>query len=135
MKSKPQTVDEYIARAPEEMQSALEELRALIKTVAPSATERISYGMPFYDYKGRLVYFASMKGYVGLYIPPPTIADHETELRAYVTTKSAIHLPLDKMPAALVRKLIKARMRHNETSAREATPARRRAGSRSRRRR
>ena len=114
---KPKTVDQYIAQAPKEMQRTLEELRALIKKVAPKAEERISYGMPFYDYKGRLVYFASMKGYIGLYIPPPIITDHEAELEGYTTTKSAIHLPAAKLPVALVRKLIKARMRHNENSA------------------
>ena len=114
--NKSKTVDEYIANAPSKMQSGLHELRALIKRAAPQATERISYGMPFYDYKGRLVYFASMKGYIGLYIPPPIIADHAEELRPYQTTKSAIHLPVDRLPATLIRKLIKARMRHNENN-------------------
>jgi hypothetical protein len=28
---------------------------------APAADERISYGMPFYDYMGRLVYFAAFQ--------------------------------------------------------------------------
>ena len=115
--NKPKTVDQYIARAPEEMQRTLEQLRALITKVAPKAEGRISYGMPFYEYKGRLVYFASMKGYIGLYIPPPVITDHEAELKGYTTTKSAIHLPADRLPVALVTKLIKARMRHNENSA------------------
>ena len=130
--NKPQTVDEYIARAPKEVQSKLEELRALIKKVAPKATERISYGMPFYEYNGRLVYFASMNGYIGLYIPPPIIADHERELRTYTTTKSAVHLPIDKLPAPLVRKLVKARMKHNETASRAAAThgPRRHRGSR-----
>jgi uncharacterized protein YdhG (YjbR/CyaY superfamily) len=107
------SVDEYIARAPKAMQRQLRELRALIKEVAPEASERISYGMPFYEYKGRLVYFASMTGYIGLYIPPPIIANHAEELKAYKTTKSAIHLPADTIPATLVRKLIRARMKHN----------------------
>lgn len=48
-------VDEYIALAPKEVQGKLRELRAAIKTVAPDAEERISYGMPYYAYKGRLV--------------------------------------------------------------------------------
>jgi len=50
-------VDEYIALAPKEMQGKLKELRATIKAAAPRAQERISYGMPYYEYKGRLVYF------------------------------------------------------------------------------
>ena len=96
------------------MQGKLKELRRLIKKVVPSATERISYGMPFFEYKGRLAYFASMNGYIGLYIPPPIIADHAKELQSYATTKSAIHLPLKKLPVALITTLVKARMRHNE---------------------
>jgi len=112
---KARTVDEYIANAPPEMQSTLAELRALITDLVPTAAESISYGMPFYDYEGRLVYFAAMKGYIGLYIPPPIIADHASELARYTTTKSAIHLPVAKLPKALIKKLIRARMSHNES--------------------
>lgn len=110
---KAKDVAEYIANAPVEMRSSLKQLRSVIKKVAPKSQERISYGMPFYDYKGRLVYFAAQKGYIGLYIPPPIIANHAKELKLYITTKSAIHLPI-KLPVALISKLIKARMKHNE---------------------
>lgn len=111
---KAKSVDEYIASASKEIRARLRELRALIKKLAPEAEERISYGMPYYDYKGRLVYFAAARGYVGLYIPPPIITRHSKELKNYVTTKSAIHLPIKKLPVTLLKKLIKARMRHNE---------------------
>ena len=114
--NKAKNVDEYIKRTPREVRGKLEELRALIKKTAPDAKERISYGMPFYDYKGRLVYFSNANGYIGLYIPPPIIAEHSTELKAYVTTKSAIHLHLKKLPVMLIKKLIKARMRYNESN-------------------
>ena len=113
--NKPKTVTEYITQAPIGKQSILRQLRSLIKKAAPEATERISYGMPFYDYKGRLVYFANMKDYIGLYIPPPIIPNHAKELQTYVTTKSAIHLPLNKFPKTLIKKLIQARMKHNES--------------------
>ena len=56
-----QDVDEYIASAPKDIQEKLTEVRAAIKTVAPKAEEKISYGMPYYGYKGRLVYFAYTK--------------------------------------------------------------------------
>jgi len=110
-----QDVNQYIEQAPKEMQSGLKKLRALIRKTAPLAEERISYGMPFYDYKGRLVYFAAMRGYIGLYIPPPIIANHAKELKTYVITKSAIHLPINKLPITLIRKLVMARMKHNES--------------------
>ena len=113
--SKAKTVDEYIIKAPKGIRGKLKELRLLIKKAVPAAAERISYGMPFYECKGRLVYFASMNGYIGLYIPPPIIADHSKELQSYITTESAIHLPLEKLPAALIKKLVKARLVYNES--------------------
>lgn len=113
--NKAKNVNEYIAGAPAQMRNKLKELRALINKLAPGAEERISYGMPFYDYKGRLVYFSSANGYIGLYIPPPIIAQHGAELKPYVTTKSAIHLPVKKLPITLIKKLVKARMKYNES--------------------
>jgi uncharacterized protein YdhG (YjbR/CyaY superfamily) len=112
--NKAKTVDEYIKLCPQEQQTKLRELRKIIQTVAPEAEEKISYGMPYYGYKGRLLYFALAKNHIGIYIPPPIIQDHEKELAHYVTTKSAIHIPLDKeLPVPLIRKLIKARILHN----------------------
>jgi uncharacterized protein YdhG (YjbR/CyaY superfamily) len=116
VKKTPKDVDEYISRAPKEIQNKLKELRAAIREVAPTAVERISYGIPFYDYKGRLAWFAIMKTHIGLYIRPPIIEEHKTELEDYGTTKSAIHFPLDeKLPIPLIKKLVKARMKKNET--------------------
>lgn len=112
---KAKDVPEYIKNAPAKYKKHLTRLRAIIKKLAPTAKEQISYGMPFYEYYGRLVYFAAMRGYIGLYIPPPIIANHVKELKPYITTKSAIHLPLKKLPTALIAKLVKARMRHNQT--------------------
>jgi uncharacterized protein YdhG (YjbR/CyaY superfamily) len=109
-------VDEYIANTPKEIQVKLNNLRELIKKAAPKAEERISYGMPFFSYKGRLVYFALMKNHIGLYIPPPIIEQHKNELKNYVTTKSAIHFPLkNKLPITLINKLVKARIKWNDS--------------------
>jgi uncharacterized protein YdhG (YjbR/CyaY superfamily) len=69
MKKTPKDVDAYIAAAPKEVQGKLVELWAAIREVAPTVVERISYGMPYYDYKGRLVYFRLAKAHIGLYIP------------------------------------------------------------------
>lgn len=60
-------------------------------------------------------YFAHAKGYIGLYIPPPIIADYAKALEHFTTTKSAVHFPLtENLPFELITKLIKARMKHNE---------------------
>lgn len=108
-------VDEYIAGAPKEVQSKLKELRAAIREVAPTAVESISYGMPYYEYKGRLAWFGLMKTHIGLYIRPPVIEEHKSELEGYETTPSTVRLPLDKqLPIELIKKLVKARMKKNE---------------------
>jgi len=122
--SKPLSVDAYIAEAPRGVRGRLRELRAAIKGAAPTAVERISYGMPFYEYKGRLVYFAAAKAHLGLYIPPPIIQNYRRDLAGYRTTKSAVHLPLDgALPFALIKKLVKARMRFNEAKERSRRPS------------
>ena len=112
----PMTVTSYIASCPKAVQPKLRELRAIIKRVAPDATERISYGMPYYAYKGRLAYFRAWKSHIGLYVPTPVIENHTRELRPYETSKATVQFPLNKkLPSALIRKLIKARMKMNET--------------------
>jgi len=110
-------VDEYIANTPKAIQGKLKELRAVIRKTAPKAEERISYSMPYYGYKGRLVYFAAFKNHIGLYLPPPIIEEHQQELKDYGTSKSAVRFPFDKkLPVALIKKLVKARMKKNETA-------------------
>ena len=111
----PKDVDAYIAAAPKEVRGKLKELQTVIKKTAPTAVERISYGMPYYGYKGRLAYFSIWKAHIGLYLPTPVIAEHERELEAYETTMATVRFPLDKrLPVALIRKLVRARMKKNE---------------------
>src|SRR5690242_12196053 len=108
---KDQTVDTYIASAPIDVQPLLKEIRKIIKESVPEAQEKMSYGMPYYGYKGKLVYFAFAKNHIGLYIPPPVIQDFEKELVDYQTAIATVRFPLDKkLPRALVKKLIKARV-------------------------
>ena len=83
--------------------------------VAPTARESISYGMPYYSYKGRLAWFGLHKTHIGLYLRPPVVEEHKNDLAGFVTTKSAVHLALDtEIPVPLVKKLVKARMKKNE---------------------
>ena len=115
MNNKLKNVDAYIKAAPRESQSKLKELRNLIITTVPEADEKLSYGMPYYSYKGRLAYFAHAKQHIGLYLPTPIVAEFKKELKAYSTSMATIRFPLDKkLPVALIKKLIKARMIKNE---------------------
>ncbi len=108
-------MDTYISAAPKGAQEKLRQVRAAIKSVAPTAAESISYRMPYYDYKGRLAWFGLHTAHIGLYLRPPVIKEHRKELAGYKTTKSAVHLPLDEdIPVYLIKKLVRARMRKND---------------------
>ena len=110
-------VDEYLARVPEPARSTLKRIRAVIRSAAPSeATEAISYRMPTFRYKGPLLGFAAFPNHCGLYpMSPSVIEAFKEELKNYHTSKGAISFPVDKpLPAALVKKLVKARIAENE---------------------
>ena len=114
-------VDEYIAGAPKEARPKLEQVRKAISEAAPDATESISYGMPFYSYKGeqgfkgRLVYFGLLKGRIALYMRPQDLEGHMGVVARYMTTKSALQFPLDEViPVSLIKKLVRDAIRRHE---------------------
>ena len=108
-------VDAYIAKAPKEAQAKLKAVRKAIRESAPEADERLSYGMPYYNFKGSLAYFRLAKGHIGFYVMPPVVKEHKRLLSGYETSKATIRFPLnDKIPVALVKKLVKAGMKKNE---------------------
>jgi uncharacterized protein YdhG (YjbR/CyaY superfamily) len=112
---KPKTVDAYIAGAPKKVRGKLNELRSVIMKTVQNAEERLSYGMPYYSYNGRLAYFRHWKNHIGLYLPTPVIEEFRKELAGYETARATVRFPLDKeLPAALIRKLVKARAKMNE---------------------
>jgi uncharacterized protein YdhG (YjbR/CyaY superfamily) len=115
MNARPKDVDAYITAAPKELQAKLRQMRAAIKSAAPKAEEKISYGMPYYSYRGRLAYFAYFKDHISLFAVPPLIEEHKEELNRYKTSKGTIQFPLDDaLPTTLIRKLVKARVAKNE---------------------
>jgi uncharacterized protein YdhG (YjbR/CyaY superfamily) len=115
-KRPPDGVDAYIAAAPKNSRQKLKEIRAAIKTTAPAAEERLSYGIPYYHYNGRLAYFAHWKAHVAIYLPTPVIEKHKNLLKAYETSKATIRFPLNrKLPIALIKKLVRSRMKTNES--------------------
>ncbi len=116
---KPITIDEYLLTIPEGSRPALQKMRATIKSVAPEATEKIGYQMPMFYYKGPLVAFAAFKDHSSFFPMSLRVIDaHESDLRPYDRSKGTIRFPLDKpLPAALVKKLVKARIKENDSKA------------------
>jgi len=119
-KSVPKTVDEYLAAVPEPARSTLQKIRAAIRSVVPpEATEGISYNMPVFKYKGVLVWFAAFADHCSLFPTAGVIAAFKNELKAYRTFKGTIQFPVNKpLPAALVKKIVKARLEQIESKKR-----------------
>jgi len=116
MAGKPQTIDEYLASLPDDKRAALEKLRKAIRTAAPRAEECISYQLPTLRLDGRLlVAFGAAKNHCSFYpMSSATIEAHKDELEGYSTSAGTIRFQADKpLPAALVRKLVKARIAEN----------------------
>ena len=77
------SIDEYIATFPKDIQKILQELRATIKAAAPDSEEKISYQMPTFFLNGNLVHFAAFKKHIGFYPTPSGIEAFQKELSVY----------------------------------------------------
>ena len=105
------TIDEYIATFPKEIQEKLEEIRAVIKDVVPEAKEKISYQMPTFALKGNLVHFAAFKNHIGFYPTPSGITAFDNELAIYKRAKGSEQFPINQpLPLELIRKIVKFRV-------------------------
>jgi uncharacterized protein YdhG (YjbR/CyaY superfamily) len=116
-KGDPKAVDEYLARVPEPARSTLNKVRAAIRSaVPPEATEAIGYRIPTFRYKGALLGVAAFSDHCSLFpMSLAVMASFKNELKGFPTSKGTIRFPVDKpLPAALVKKLVKARIAENE---------------------
>ena len=110
------TVTEYLRHVPPKPRAALQRLRTTIKAAAPGAVEVISYGMPAFKHRGRmLVYYAAFKDHCSLFpASGRVIAAHKTDLKDYYVFKGTIRFTPDKpLPATLVKRMVKARIEEN----------------------
>jgi len=114
-RTKPETIDEYLAPLSGEKRAALEKLRRDIRSAAPEAEECISYQVPAFRLRGRLlVAFGMGANHCAFYPGAYPIEALKDELEAYDTSKGTIRFQAGKpLPTALVRKLVKARLAEN----------------------
>ena len=118
MKSKKaafQSIDEYIASFPEDMQKVLEEVRGTMKAAAPEAQEKISYGIPTFTLNGRyLIYFAGWKNHISIYPIPSGSDAFNKEVSQYVEGKGTLKFPLDKpIPLKLITRIVRNAVAEN----------------------
>lgn len=106
-----QQVDAYIAAAPKPVQAMLRRLRQLIRAAAPAAAEKLSYGMPYYSFHGRLIYFAVFTGHVGVYLMGASKEAFAKEIKPYRTSKRTLRFPFGaRLRVTLLKRIVKARM-------------------------
>lgn len=113
MARKPQTVNEYLAGLSPEKRAALQKLRLAVRAAAPRAEECISYGMPAFRLDGKLIAgFKAAANHCSYHpMSGETVATLKADLAGYDTSPGTIRFsPRAGLPAALVRKLVKARI-------------------------
>ena len=106
------SVDDYLAGVPEPARGTLNRIRATIRSAAPpEATEVISYGIPAFKHNGVLIWFAAFSNHCSLFPTATVIEKFKSELKGFTISKGTIQFPTDKpLPAALVKKMVKARV-------------------------
>lgn len=110
---KPADIDAYLAAQPADRRAALQKLRKTIRTLLPEVEECISYSMPGFRYRGKVVagFLATAKGCSYFPFSGTTLGSLADELRGYSQTKSALHFTPEKpLPVGLVKKLLAARV-------------------------
>jgi uncharacterized protein YdhG (YjbR/CyaY superfamily) len=108
------TIEQYIEGFSADVRSILVQLRATIRAAAPEATEKISYQMPTFHFKGNLVHFAAFKHHIGFYPTPSGIDAFAEELKKYKSAKGSVQFPIGKpLPLDLITRIVKFRMAEN----------------------
>lgn len=116
MKVPVKNIDDYLSLQPEKAMIALEKIRQTIRIVAPDVEEVISYGMPAFRYRGRmLLYFAGFKNHCSLFPGSKSvIVKMKRELKRFKTSEGTISFTAEKpLPAVLVKKIVRARVKEN----------------------
>ena len=119
MTGTPRTIDEYLAGVSPDKRAALQALREIIRSEAPDAEECISYQMPAFRLNGMLLGFAAASNHCALYAwNGTTVEAFKDALKGYDTSEGTIRFTPDKpLPEALVRRLVREKVRINAAKA------------------
>jgi uncharacterized protein YdhG (YjbR/CyaY superfamily) len=118
MKSKPRTIDEYLAGVSADHRRLCQRLRKAILAAAPGAEECISYGLAAFRLNGRaLVAFGAWANHCALYpMSTATVRSFQHQLKGFETTKGTVRFTSENpLPPTLVKQLVKARVAENRS--------------------
>jgi uncharacterized protein YdhG (YjbR/CyaY superfamily) len=106
-------IDEYLAAVTPSSRTLLQNLRKTIRSIVPEVEECISYRLPAFRYRGRIIAGFSATATGCSYYPfsGATLKKLADDIEGYSHSKSALHFGPDQLlPVSLVRKLLKARI-------------------------
>jgi uncharacterized protein YdhG (YjbR/CyaY superfamily) len=106
-------IDEALSKLPADQRRALGSLREVILSLMPDAEEVISYGVPMFKRNGRgVISMSAKKDYCSLHLMSPPLAKAmEKELKPYLKGVTLHFKPDKPLPASLVKKIVKARLK------------------------
>lgn len=117
-----QDVEDYLKAQPAERQARLARVRQVIHEAIPTATEKISYGMPTFWQGENLVHFANSKKHLGFYPTPSAIEHFAPQLANYKTSKGAVQFPYDQeLPYDLIAEISRWRFAQVQEKRKEAS--------------
>ena len=110
------SVDAYLADVPPKDRAVLEKIRATVRSLAPDADEKISYGMPAFTFHGNLLYYGAMKNHLSLFPGSKTVVKKfAAELKPFDAKEGTIRFTVEQpLPIPLVRKIAKMRAAENK---------------------
>jgi uncharacterized protein YdhG (YjbR/CyaY superfamily) len=117
---KPKSVKAYLAGLERTQRAAVEKLRDTIASVVPEAEDAIAWSMPAFRLHGKaLVGYCAFTDHYSLFpMSAAVIAQHRDALGDHVTGKGTIAFAYDeRLPVALVKKVVKTRLAEVETRA------------------
>jgi len=104
----PESIDRYIEGFPPEVQERLRALREAIRSAAPDAIERISWGMPTFRQRVNIAHFAAHKHHIGFYPGAEAIEAFAERIASFSSSKGAVQFPMDQpLPLELVRDMVR----------------------------
>jgi uncharacterized protein YdhG (YjbR/CyaY superfamily) len=112
----PQEIDAYLEALPQDVRSALERVRSIIRETAPEATERVSYGIPIFRLQRDLVGISSSKNHCSLHsMSTALMSAMAAELKGFTVSGATIHFAPEKpLPRELVVKIVRERIKEQE---------------------
>lgn len=104
----PASVDEYILRHENEIQSMLVRLKDTIHKAIPEAEETIAWGTPTWKKKGNILRIAVNKKHISVYVWEDAFSSFEERLKGVETDTGVIRLKIgEEMPLSLIADIAK----------------------------